>query len=68
MPSFADRRGSRLSSRCLQEDIEAYMKKEGDPGTALDKLQKLYQVFKFIEQRLTQKKNKLKMKKPEIEK
>ena len=68
MPSFPDRRGSRLSSRSLQEDIEAYMKKEGDPGTALDKLQKLYQVFKFIEQRLTQKKNKLKMKKPEIEK
>ena len=43
------------------------MKKEGDAGAALEKLQKLYNLFKMIEQRLTQKKAKFKVKIPEIE-
>lgn len=50
------------------DDIEAYMKKEGTAEAALEKLQRLYSAFKFIEQRLTQKKAKLKIKLPEIEK
>lgn len=50
------------------EDIESFMKKEGTAEAALEKLQRLYSAFKFIEQRLTQKKMKLKMKLPEIEK
>jgi len=50
------------------EDIEAYMKREGTAEAALEKLQKLYQALKFIEQRLTQKKAKLKIKIPEIQK
>lgn len=52
----------------LQEDIESYMKKEGTAEAALEKLNRLYNAFKFIEQRLTQKKTKLKIKLPEIEK
>ena len=44
------------------------MKREGTAEAALEKLQKLYNVFKFIEQRLTQKKARLKIKLPEIEK
>jgi len=44
------------------------MKKEGSAEAALEKLQRLYSAFKFIEQRLTQKKTKLKIKLPEIEK
>jgi hypothetical protein len=44
------------------------MKKEGTAEAALEKLQRLYSAFKFIEQRLTQKKAKLKVKLPEIEK
>ena len=44
------------------------MKKEGTAEAALEKLQRLYSAFKFIEQRLTQKKTKLKIKLPEIEK
>lgn len=51
-----------------QEDIESYMKKEGNAESALEKLQRLYNAFKFIEQRLTQKKAKLKIKLPEITK
>ena len=50
------------------EDIDAYMKKEGTAEAALEKLQRLYNAFKFIEQRLTQKKTKLKIKLPEITK
>lgn len=50
------------------EDIEAYMKREGAAEPALEKLQRLYSAFKFIEQRLTQKKAKLKIKLPEITK
>merc|ERR1719198_2025117 len=50
------------------EDVEAYMKKEGTAEAALEKLQRLYQALKFIEQRLTQKKAKLKIKIPEIQK
>ena len=50
------------------EDIEGYMKKEGTAEAALEKLNRLYNAFKFIEQRLTQKKTKLKIKLPEIEK
>jgi len=50
------------------EDIDAYMVKEGSAEAALEKLQRLYQAFKFIEQRLTQKKAKLKIKIPEINK
>jgi prefoldin subunit 5 len=50
------------------EDMDAYMKREGSPAAALEKLQKLYQAFKFIEQRLSQKKAKLKIKLPEITK
>jgi len=50
------------------EDIESYMKKEGNAESALEKLQRLYNAFKFIEQRLTQKKAKLKIKLPEITK
>merc|ERR1719198_1059304 len=50
------------------EDIEAYMKREGTAEAALEKLQRLYQALKFIEQRLTQKKAKLKIKIPEIQK
>ena len=44
------------------------MKREGTAEAALEKLQRLYSAFKFIEQRLTQKKAKLKVKLPEIEK
>ena len=44
------------------------MKREGTAEAALEKLQRLYSAFKFIEQRLTQKKAKLKIKMPEIEK
>ena len=44
------------------------MKKEGTAEAALEKLNRLYNAFKFIEQRLTQKKTKLKIKLPEIEK
>ena len=50
------------------EDIESYMKREGTAEAALEKLQRLYSAFKFMEQRLTQKKAKLKIKLPEIEK
>jgi len=50
------------------EDIEGYMKREGTAEAALEKLQRLYQALKFIEQRLTQKKAKLKIKIPEIQK
>jgi len=50
------------------DDVEAYMKKEGTAEAALEKLQRLYSAFKFIEQRLTTKKTKLKIKLPEIEK
>jgi len=50
------------------EDIDSYMKKEGSAEAALEKLQRLYNAFKFIEQRLTQKKTKLKIKLPEITK
>jgi len=50
------------------EDIEAYMKREGTAEAALEKLQRLYSAFKFIEQRLTSKKTRLKIKLPEIEK
>jgi len=52
----------------LQDDIDGYMKKEGSAEAALEKLQRLYQAFKFIEQRLAQKKQKLKYKLPEIQK
>ena len=51
-----------------QDDIDAYMKKEGSAEAGLEKLQRLYQAFKFIEQRLAQKKQKLKAKTPEIAK
>ena len=51
-----------------QEDIEGYMKREGSAEAALEKLQNLYQSFKFMEQRLTQKKARLKIKTPEIQK
>ena len=44
------------------------MKREGTAEAALEKLQNLYQAFKFMEQRLTQKKAKLKVKLPEIQK
>ena len=44
------------------------MVKEGDASAALEKLQRLYNAFKFIEQRLAQKKTKLKIKLPEITK
>ena len=50
------------------EDIESYMKREGTAEAALEKLQRLYSAFKFMEQRLTQKKTKLKIKLPEITK
>jgi len=50
------------------EDIDGFMKKEGSAEAALEKLQRLYQAFKFIEQRLSQKKRKLKIKLPEIQK
>jgi len=50
------------------EDIDGYMKKEGTAEAALEKLQRLYNAFKFIEQRLNQKKTKLKIKLPEITK
>jgi len=50
------------------EDLDSYMKREGTAEAALEKLQRLYNAFKFIEQRLTQKKAKLKIKLPEIKK
>ncbi|KAL3932673.1 MAG: hypothetical protein SGPRY_000610 [Prymnesium sp.] len=53
-------------------DLEPFLKKEGTAEKALEKLQRLlkveYSALKFIEQRLTQKKAKLKFKLPEIEK
>ena len=49
------------------EDIDAYMIKEGSAAAALEKLQRFYSACKMIEQRLTQRKAKLKVKIPEIE-
>jgi len=49
-------------------DLQSFLKKEGTPEKALEKLQRLLNALKFIEQRLTQKKAKLKYKLPEIEK
>eukprot|EP00316_Scyphosphaera_apsteinii_P016988 CAMPEP_0119349424 /NCGR_PEP_ID=MMETSP1333-20130426/109544_1 /TAXON_ID=418940 /ORGANISM="Scyphosphaera apsteinii, Strain RCC1455" /LENGTH=183 /DNA_ID=CAMNT_0007362021 /DNA_START=24 /DNA_END=575 /DNA_ORIENTATION=- len=49
------------------EDIEAFMKKEGSAEAALEKLQRFYSACKMMEQRLTQRKAKLKVKIPEIE-
>ncbi|KAL1503135.1 hypothetical protein AB1Y20_011197 [Prymnesium parvum] len=49
-------------------DLDAFLKKEGTAEKALEKLQRLLNALKFIEQRLTQKKAKLKYKLPEIEK
>ena len=49
------------------EDLTAYMKKEGTAEVVIEKLQRMYQALKFIEQKLTQRKAKLKSKIPEIE-
>merc|ERR1712087_257237 len=49
------------------ENIDAFMKKEGSAEAALEKLQRFYSACKMIEQRLTQRKAKLKVKIPEIE-
>jgi hypothetical protein len=43
------------------------MKKEGTAEVVIEKLQRMYQALKFIEQKLTQRKAKLKSKIPEIE-
>eukprot|EP00324_Dicrateria_rotunda_P006922 CAMPEP_0206166446 /NCGR_PEP_ID=MMETSP1474-20131121/24078_1 /ASSEMBLY_ACC=CAM_ASM_001110 /TAXON_ID=97495 /ORGANISM="Imantonia sp., Strain RCC918" /LENGTH=265 /DNA_ID=CAMNT_0053570451 /DNA_START=17 /DNA_END=812 /DNA_ORIENTATION=- len=50
------------------QDVEEFMKKGESAEAALEKLQRLLNAFKFIEQRLTQKKAKLKFKMPEIQK
>ena len=47
--------------------FSAYMKKEGTAEVVIEKLQRMYQALKFIEQKLTQRKAKLKSKIPEIE-
>ena len=60
--------GDAIRRARAQDDVDAYMKKEGTAEAALEKLQRLYSAIKFIEQRLTQKKTKLKIKLPEIEK
>ena len=49
------------------DDIDAYMQKEGSAEAALEKLQRFFSACKMIEQRLVQKKAKLKLKLPEIQ-
>jgi len=49
------------------EDIDSFMTKEGSAEAALEKLQRFYSACKMIEQRLVQRKAKLKVKIPEIE-
>jgi len=49
------------------ENIDAFMKKEGSAEAALEKLQRFYTACKTMEQRLVQRKAKLKVKLPEIE-
>lgn len=49
------------------EDIATYMSKEGTAEAVIEKLQRMYSALKFIEQKLVQRKAKLKAKIPEIE-
>ena len=49
------------------EDLSSYMSKEGTAEAVIEKLQRMYSALKFIEQKLTQRKAKLKSKIPEIE-
>lgn len=49
------------------EDLDAFMAKEGSAEVAIEKQQRLYQALKFIEQKLTQRRAKLKHKMPEME-
>ena len=49
------------------EDLSAYMSKEGTAEAVIEKLQRMYSALKFIEQKLVQRKAKLKAKIPEIE-
>ena len=49
------------------EDLSAYMSKEGTAEAVIEKLQRVYSALKFIEQKLVQRKAKLKAKIPEIE-
>jgi len=49
------------------EDIDAFMQKEGSAEAALEKLQRFYTACKSMEQRLVQRKAKLKVKIPDIE-
>ena len=49
------------------EDLTAYMSKEGTAEAVIEKLQRMYSALKFIEQKLVQRKAKLKAKIPEIE-
>jgi len=49
------------------EDLGTYMSNEGTPEAVIEKLQRMYSALKFIEQKLTQRKAKLKSKIPEIE-
>ena len=49
------------------EDLPTYMSKEGTAEAVIEKLQRMYSALKFIEQKLVQRKAKLKSKIPEIE-
>lgn len=49
------------------EDLTTYMSKEGTAEAVIEKLQRMYSALKFIEQKLVQRKAKLKAKIPEIE-
>ena len=49
------------------EDLATYMSKEGTAEAVIEKLQRMYSALKFIEQKLVQRKAKLKAKIPEIE-
>ena len=49
------------------EDLATYMSKEGTAEAVIEKLQRMYSALKFIEQKLVQRKAKLKSKIPEIE-
>ena len=49
------------------EDLDAFMAKEGSAEVSIEKLQRLYQALKFIEQKLTQRRAQLKHKLPDME-
>ncbi len=65
MPGVAPQRET-VPTAPFIDDIDQYMAKEGSAEAALEKLQRFFSACKMIEQRLVQKKAKLKLKLPEI--